>query len=303
MIEQTWGWVLFVAIFLSLLYIDLRVGHRQAHEISLKESLLWSAFWITCGLLFGVAIFYFSGTAKGLEFLTGFLLEKSLSLDNLFVFLLVFNYFQVPHKYEYHALFWGIMGAIVIRGVFIFAGVALIDSFSWIIYLFGLFLIYTAFKMVRDKDKGVEPDKNPLLKGLRRWIPIKNEYHSTKFFVKEKGRRFATPMFVIVCVLMVMDVMFAVDSIPAIIAITRDPFIIYTSNIFALMGLRSLYFALAGLMRIFYYLHYGLAALLFYIGIKMLISGFYHIPVGISLAAIITVLLISFLASLRHAKK
>ncbi|MCF8054573.1 MAG: TerC family protein [Deltaproteobacteria bacterium] len=303
LISQTTEWIIFGAIVVFLLYLDLRVGHRKAHQISLKEALLWSLLWIICGLTFGVGVYYINGPTKGWEFITGFLLEKSLSVDNLFVFLLIFRYFHIPRQYEYHALFWGIIGAIIIRAVFIFAGVALVEQFNWIIYLFGAFLIYTAVKMAMAKDKEIHPEQNPLIKFLRRFIPITHEYHSTKLFIKRNKRYVATPLFVIICMLMTMDVMFAIDSIPAIIAITRDPFIIYTSNVFALMGLRSLFFALAGLLRAFHYLHYGLSVLLFYIGVKMLISWFFHIPTLLSLGVIIFILSVAVLASLWHNKK
>ncbi|MEI7589908.1 MAG: TerC family protein [Deltaproteobacteria bacterium] len=291
-------WIVFGIVVFVMLFIDLFVGHRKKHEISLQESLLWTAFWVVCAMLFCAGIYYFHSAEKAIEFLTGYLLEKTLSMDNVFVFLLVFKYFHIPKQYEYNVLSWGILGALLLRAVFIFAGVAIVTQFYWVIYIFGGFLIYTAIKMALEKDKEIHPESNPVIRMVRKAIPVTHEFHGTRFFIIKNGQRHATPIFIVVSMLMIMDVMFAVDSIPAIIAITKDPFIIYTSNVFAVMGLRSLFFALSGMMRTFHYLHYGLSAVLFFVGVKMLISSFYHITIVASLSFIVVTLFVSIIASL-----
>jgi tellurite resistance protein TerC len=294
------GWAIFGVIVLAFLALDLGVFNRKAHVVHVKEALLWTGFWVA--LLFCGGVYWFEGHHKALEFLAGYLIEYSLSVDNLFVFLMIFGYFQIPPQYEHKALFWGIIGALVIRAAFIFAGVALIERFEWIIYVFGLFLIYTAAKMAVSKDREVHPEKNPVLKALRKVMPVDNSFDGGRFFLMREGVRHATPLFAVVLALETTDILFAVDSIPAVLAITTDPFIVYTSNVFAILGLRSLFFALSGLMRIFHYLHYGLVVILSFVGIKMLLSNLLKIPVFVSLGVIVGVLALSILASVLWPK-
>lgn len=296
------GWTVFAILVLVFLALDLGVFNRKAHVVNVKEALLWTGFWVTLAMLFCGGVYWFEGHHKALEFLAGYLIEYSLSVDNLFVFLMIFGYFQVPPQYEHKALFWGILGALVIRAVFIFAGVALIERFEWIIYVFGLFLIYTAAKMAVSKDREVHPEKNPVLKGLRRIMPVDNSFDGGRFFLVKNGVRHATPLFAVVLALETTDILFAVDSIPAVLAITTDPFIVYTSNVFAILGLRSLFFALSGLMRIFHYLHWGLVVILSFVGVKMLLSHLVKIPVFVSLGVIVGVLLASIMASVLWPK-
>jgi len=296
------GWTVFGVVVLAFLALDLGVFNRKAHVVTVKEALLWTGFWVTLALLFCAGVYWFEGHQKALEFLAGYLIEYSLSVDNLFVFLLIFGYFQVPPQYEHKALFWGILGALVIRAVFILVGVALIERFEWIIYVFGLFLIYTAAKMAVSKDREVHPERNPVLKLLRRVMPVVNSYDGGRFFLVKDGVRHATPLFAVVLALETTDILFAVDSIPAVLAITTDPFIVYTSNVFAILGLRSLFFALSGLMRIFHYLHWGLVVILSFVGFKMLLSHLVKIPVFISLGVIVGVLALSVLASVLWPK-
>jgi tellurite resistance protein TerC len=268
------------------------------HEVTVREALLWTAFWVSLAAVFCGGVWYFLGQEKALEFMAGYLIEESLSMDNLFVFLLVFRYFGVPAIYEHKALFWGVLGALAMRAVFIVLGVVLINRFHWIVYGFGAFLILTAVKMALEKDREIHPEKNPLLKLLRKAVPMTSGFDGGRFFVRKDGRLAATPLLAVVLVLETTDLIFAVDSIPAVLAVTRDPFIVYTSNAFAILGLRSLFFALAGMMRLFHYLHYGLVAVLLFVGAKMLMSGFVHIPIAVSLAAIAAILALSVCASL-----
>lgn len=291
-------WVIFSAVIAAMLTIDLGVVHRHAHVVSIREALLWSAVWITIALLFNVGLYFWRGPGPALEFLTGYLIEKSLSVDNLFVFLLIFSYFRVPAQYQHQVLFWGILGALVLRFAFIFVGVALIKQFHWILYVFGAFLIFTGVKLALEKDKEVHPERNPVLKLFRRFMPVTDRYDGGRFFVRQAGRLLATPLFIVLLVVETTDVIFAVDSIPAIFAITLDPFIVYSSNAFAILGLRALYFALAGLLRLFAHLHYGLAAILVFVGVKMLIADLYKIPIGIALGVVAGILALSILASL-----
>ena len=291
-------WTLFNVFVLLMLVIDLRVFHRHAHEITIKEAVAWSAVWIGLALLFNVGLYFWLGPQPALEFLTGYLIEKSLSVDNLFVFLLIFSYFKVDVRYQHKVLYWGILGALVLRALFIATGVTLIGTFHWIIYLFGGFLIITGIRMSYDDEKQIHPEKNPVLKLLRRVMPISPSYVEGRFFVKENGRLLATPLFVVLIVVETTDLVFAVDSIPAILAITLDPFIVFTSNVFAILGLRALFFALAGAMKIFQYLNYGLSAILVFIGAKMLVSGFFEIPVGVALGVVGAILILSVLASI-----
>ncbi|KPK99298.1 MAG: hypothetical protein AMJ91_08295, partial [candidate division Zixibacteria bacterium SM23_73_3] len=283
--------------------LDLGVFHRKAHVIKIKEALAWSAFWITLALLFNLGIYFWRGPETALEFLTGYLIEKSLSLDNLFVFLLIFSYFRVPSLYQHKVLFWGIIGALIMRAVFIFTGIALVQKFHWVIYIFGAFLILSGIKMGLQKGKEIHPERNPVLRLFRRFMPVTDGYEDSKFFIKRAGRYLATPLFIVLLVVETTDVIFAVDSIPAILAITLDPFIVYTSNVFAILGLRALYFALAGLMRLFHYLHYGLSAILVFVGVKMLLVDVYKIPVAIALGVVASILLISVIASIIRPRK
>jgi len=289
------GFVLFVLVMLAL---DLGVFHKKAHEIKIKEAILWSVFWITLALLFNLGIYILDGHEKGLSFLTGYVIEKSLSVDNLFVFLLIFTYFGVPKKYQHEVLFWGVLGAIVLRAIFIFAGIALIQRFSIMIYIFGAFLIFTGIKMAFEKDKKIEPEKNIVLRLFRKFFPVTKEYREGKFFVRENGKIYATPLFVVLLVLETSDLVFAVDSIPAILAVTRDPFIVFTSNIFAILGLRALYFALAQVVDKFSYLQIALSVILTYVGVKMVIADFYKIQTGASLIIIVSVLTVAIIASI-----
>jgi len=290
-------WIGFNVFVLLMLALDLGVFHRKAHEVKFKEALVWSLVWIVLALVFNAGIWYYFGEIKAVQFLTGYIIEKSLSVDNIFVFILIFSSFAVPAKYQHKVLFWGILGALVMRAIFIFAGVALISKFHWIIYVFGFFLVYTGYKIAKEKGTKVNIDNNPLLAFVRRIIPFTNDYRDDKFFVKEAGKKMATPLFLVLVLIEFTDLIFAVDSIPAILAITTDPFIVYTSNVFAIMGLRSLYFALAGSLKYFTYLHYGLAIILIFVGIKMIISDFYKFDPFVSLGIIVLILAGSMVAS------
>lgn len=296
-------WIGFNLFVILMLALDLGVFHRNSHEVKFKEAITWSIVWIVLALIFNAGIWYYFGEIKAVQFLTGYIVEKSLSVDNIFVFILVFSAFAVPPMYQHKVLFWGILGALVMRAIFIFAGVALISKFHWIIYVFGAFLIYTGYKIAKDKGTKVNIDNNPLLNFVKKIVPFTNGYRDGNFFVREGGRRLATPLFLVLILIEFTDLIFAVDSIPAILAITTDPFIVYTSNVFAIMGLRSLYFALAGSLKYFSYLHYGLALILVFVGIKMLISDVYKFDPFVSLGIIATILAGSMLASLLDTKK
>jgi tellurite resistance protein TerC len=296
-------WILFNLFVLAMLALDLGVFQRRAHEIRFREALAWSGVWIALAAGFAVAVFFWHGRQPALEFTTGYLIELSLSVDNLFVFLLLFRYFKVIGEYQHKVLFWGIIGALIMRGVFIIAGVALLKRFHWIIYIFGAFLVYTGVKLAFSRDdEQVDPEKNPVLRWLRKVLPITPGYVDGKFVVRDQGL-FATPLLLVLVVVETTDLVFALDSIPAVLAISRESFIVYTSNVFAILGLRSMYFALAGLIDIFHYLNYGLAVILSFIGVKMLISGYIHIPTGWALGVVIAVLAISVLASIVWPKK
>lgn len=303
MTQQVLLWAGFNLFIVAMLIVDLVLFHRKAHTVRVKEALCLTGFWILLALLFGWGVYVRRGPDAGLNFLTGYLLEYSLSVDNIFVFLLIFSFFRVPSHYQHKVLFWGILGACIMRAFFILTGVALIHRFHWIIYIFGAFLIFTGIKLALEKDKEIEPEKNPLLKLFRRLMPITEGYVEDKFFVRRDARLFATPLFVVLLVIETTDVVFAVDSIPAILAITTDPFIVYTSNMFAILGLRSLFFALAAIMNLFHHLHYGLAAILIFVGIKMLVSEFYKVPVGMALCVIGSILVLSIVASLVWPEK
>ncbi len=298
-----WGWIVFNVFVLAMLAIDLLVFHRKPHEVSMKEALSWSAVWIGLALLFNWGIYMWQGRQPALEFLTGYLIEKSLSVDNIFVFIMIFACFRVPAKYQHEVLFWGILGALLMRAGFIAGGVTLIKKFHWIIYVFGGFLVYTGIRMALHQDKEINPEKNPVLNVFRKFVPVTKDYEGGKFFVKKENKLFATPLFVVLLVVETTDVIFAVDSIPAILAITQNPFIVYTSNVFAILGLRALYFALAGMIQAFHYLHYGLSAILIFVGTKMLIADIYKVPIGVSLSAVAGLLFFSIAASMIWPKK
>ena len=296
-------WTVFNIFIIAMLVIDLAVFHKKEHEESIKEALIWTGVWITLALIFGVGIYYFMDPQTAMDYYTGYLIEKSLSVDNIFVFLLVFSYFQVPPKYQHKVLFWGIFGALVMRFLFIFVGVALLERFHWIIYIFGGFLVYTGIKLAFEKDKEVHPNENPVLILVRKFIPTVKDYYGSQFFVKKMGKLVATPLFVVLVVIETTDVVFALDSIPAILSITRDEFIVYSSNAFAILGLRALYFAVSGIMRLFHYLHYGLSAILVFVGVKMLIVDLYHIPTPYALGFVGGALAISITASVMYPKE
>ena len=296
-------WIGFNAFVLLMLALDLGVFNRKAHVVSVKEALAWSGVWISLALIFNGLIYYWFGEAKAIEFLTGYLIEKSLSIDNIFVFVLVFGYFSVPAIYQHKILFWGILGALVMRVIFIFAGVALIEKFHWTIYIFGAFLIYTGYKMFTEKGTAIDPENNPVMKFFRRVMPVTNQLHGDKFFVNLDGKRYATPLFLVLILIETTDLIFAVDSIPAILAITQDQFIVYTSNVFAILGLRSLYFALAHVVDRFVYLSYGLAIILAFVGTKMLLIDLFKIPTFISLLVIALVLIVSVVLSFIKTRK
>jgi tellurite resistance protein TerC len=297
---QEWLWCIFGVLVVFMLVLDLGVFHRRSHAVKFKEACAWSAVWIGLALGYMGLIWWLhpGGGAKALEFLTGYVVEESLSVDNLFVFLLIFSYFRVPGEYQHNCLFWGILGAMVMRAVFIVAGVALIAKFAWVIYVFGFILVVSGVKLGLEKDKEINPEHNPLLRLFRRLMPVTVGFEGRRFFVRREGRLWATPLFVVLLVIETTDVVFAVDSIPAVLGITTDPFIVYTSNIFAIMGLRAMYFALAGMMNAFHFLHYGLSAVLVFIGVKMLASGYVHLPTPVALGVIAGFLGISIVASL-----
>jgi len=301
-LNQLVFWVLFNIFVLVMLTLDLAVFNRRAHTIAFREALGWSAFWISLAAAFAVGVYFWRGPTTSMEFVTGYLIEESLSVDNLFVFLLIFRYFRVPSEYQHKVLFWGIMGALVLRAIFILTGVVLIQRFHWVIYIFGIFLIYTGVKLFRQEEMEIHPEQNPLLRSFRRWVPVTKDYVNGKFFVRQPGL-YATPLFLVLLFVEATDVLFAADSIPAVLAVTRDPFIVYTSNVFATLGLRSLYFALAGMMELFHYLHYGLSVILIFIGVKMLISNYYHIPIAVALGAVVGVLAISIGLSLAFPRR
>ncbi len=285
-----------------MLGLDLGVFHRRAHTVKFREALAWSMVWIALAVIFAVVVFFWHGRIPALEFVTGYVIELSLSVDNLFVFLLIFRFFQVPAVHQHKVLFWGILGALIMRAVFIAAGVGLIQRFHWIVYVFGAFLVYSGIKLFFQEEAEIHPEKNPVLRLFRRFVPVTKDYEGDKFFVRRPGL-YATPLFVVLLVVETTDLLFAVDSIPAILAITRDAFIVYTSNVFAIMGLRSMYFALAGMMEMFRYLHYGLSLVLVFVGAKMLLSHYLEIPTPVALAAVAGVLAISVIASMANPKK
>lgn len=296
-------WLIFGAVVFTALFLDLFVFHRNPHKISLKEALLLSAFWIALGLAFGVFVYFDRGYDRAVEYFTGYLLEKALSLDNIFVFILIFSYFKIPEEYRHKVLFWGVLGAIVFRAIFIFAGLELIKHFHWVVYIFGVILIVSAIKLLTTEEKEFHPEQTLVYRIAKRLIPLGPHSSDGRFFIKEGGRLYATPMFLALVFVESSDIMFAIDSVPAILAISKDPFVVYTSNIFAILGLRSLYFAAAGILPLFHYLHYGLSFILGFIGVKMLLSEFYKIPVEVSLLLIGSAIFLSVVASLVVKKK
>lgn len=301
--SQLFLWVIFNIFVLGILALDLLVLHRKAHAVSLREAAAWSCVWVSLALIFGLGIYFFRGGEKALEFMTGYVIEWSLSVDNLFVFLVIFSYFAVPAIHQHRVLFWGILGALFLRAAFIATGSALLANFHWMIYVFGGFLIFTGIKLLCAGEEKLEPEKNPAVLLVRRFMKITPEYEGQRFFVRKDAKLWATPLFLVLVVVETTDVIFAIDSIPAIFAITLDPFIVYTSNVFAILGLRALFFLLAGVMEMFRYLRVGLSFVLCFVGAKMLIADFYKIPIGISLGVVGGILLLSILASLLKQRK
>lgn len=294
------GFVLFIVLMLAL---DLGVFHKENHEIKLKEALMWTMFWVSLALIFNIGIYHFMGSEKALQFLTGYLIEESLSIDNVFVFMLIFSYFKVPPKYQHKILFWGILGAMLMRITFILSGILLIEKFHWIIFVFGGFLVITGIRLAFQDEISIKPDSNPVIRLFKRFFRITDTYHKDKFFIRENGILLATPMMIVLIFIEVSDLIFAVDSIPAILAITSDPFIVFTSNVFAILGLRSLFFAISAISKYFIYLKYGLAAILTYVGTKMLVSDYYKIDPLYSLLVILAILSLSIFTSMLAVNK
>ena len=299
--DQFWLWIGFNAFVLAMLAVDLFVFHKEAHEVRAAEAAGWSVLWIALAVLFGSGVYRFMGPQAGLEFFAGYLIEKALSVDNIFVFVLIFGFFRVPPRYQHRVLFWGILGALIMRGGMIAAGAYLIQHFHWVIYVFGAFLVFTGVRLAIQKEHGLDPDSNPAIRLIRRVMPVTRAYHGQKFFVREhvagRLRLAATPLFVVVALVETTDLIFAVDSIPAIFAVTQDPFIVYGSNVFAILGLRALYFLLAEVIDRFHYLKLGLSVVLVFVGLKMLAADVYKVPVGVSLGVIAGVLGVAVAAS------
>jgi tellurite resistance protein TerC len=304
MSDTIWMWIGFNLFVLAMLALDLGVFHRKARVVAFKESVAWTVVWVALALAFNAGIWYFAGAQKALEFFTGYVIEKSLSVDNVFVFAMLFSYFAVPPLYQHKVLFWGILGALAMRAVMIALGAALIAEFSWIIYVFGAFLVLTGIKMAVKREEAIHPERNPVVRAFKRLMPVTSDYREDRFFVVENGLRHATPLFVVLLLVEVTDLIFAVDSIPAIFAVTTDPFIVYTSNIFAILGLRSIYFALAGVMDKFHYLKIGLGVVLAFVGVKMLlVHSPYKLDTLLSLGVVVGILAVSVVASLLRPKK
>jgi len=295
-------WVAFNVFVVLLLILDLGVFNRKSHTIAFREALLTSFGWIALAMVFALLLYFWHGHTTTLEFLTGYVIELSLSVDNLFVFLLIFRFFKVPPEHQHKVLFWGILGALIMRGIFILLGVGLMRRFEWLAYVFGAMLVYSGIKLFTQKDMDIQPERNPVLRVFRRFVPVTPDYEGNKFFVRQP-RLLATPLLVVLLVVETTDLIFAVDSIPAILAITLNAFVVYTSNVFAILGLRSMYFALAGMMDLFHYLHYGLSIVLIFVGIKMILGHHVHIPTVVALGVVAGVLTISVLASVLHPQK
>ncbi len=294
-----WAWAAFVGLILLLLALDLFVFHREAHEVSFREATRFSVFWIALGLAFGGLLFVWMGPEAGGEYLAGYLIEKSLAVDNIFVFALIFGYFAVPAKYQHRVLFWGVVGALVFRAAFIAGGAALLENFHWMIYVFGGFLVFTGIRMARHRNEEMHPERNPALRLFKRAVPTTDHYHGQRFVVRHAGKLMATPLLAVLVLVETSDIIFAVDSIPAIFAVTDDPFLVFTSNAFAILGLRALYFMLAGMIDRFVYLKVGLSAVLVFVGAKMLLADVYKVPIWASLLAIATMIAVSIVVSLR----
>jgi tellurite resistance protein TerC len=308
-----WLWIGFNLFVLLMLALDLGVFHRKAHVVSIREATMWSLVWIALAMVFNLGLYLFwdqlsptstySNSEASLAFFTGYLIEKSLSVDNIFVFVLIFTFFAVPAAYQHRVLFWGILGALLMRGALIAVGATLLKEFHWIIYVFGAFLVFTGIRMALHRNQEMHPERNPLIRFVRRIMPVTDNYEGDRFFLRRSGKLFATPLFLVLLLVESTDLVFAVDSIPAIFAVTNDPFLVYTSNVFAILGLRSLYFLLAGVVDKFYYLKLGLSAVLVFVGIKMVMIDIYKIPVGLSLGMIASILTISVIASLWRAQR
>jgi len=306
-------WLLFNLFIVAMLALDLGVLHRRTHTVEFREAIGWTALWVALAAVFAVLIHFFgqvmvggsthSNSQLSLEFITGYVIEQSLSIDNLFVFLLIFRYFHVPRELQHGVLFWGIAGALVMRAIFIFAGVALLNRFAWIAYVFGAILVYSGVRLFRQHGAQVHPESNPLLRAFRKLIPVTNEFQGDRFFVRRDASLYATPLALVLLLLETTDVIFAVDSVPAVLAVTREPFIVYTSNVFAILGLRSLFFVLSGMLERFQFLHYGLSAILVFIGVKMLAAHYFEMRTEIALGVVACILLISIIASLLVRKR
>jgi len=297
-IGTPWLWFGFIAFVLAMLALDLGVFHKKDHEVSVKEALIWTGVWISLAMVFNAGIYFWFGSERALEFLSGYVIEKALSVDNIFVFIVVFSVFAVPAKLQHRVLLWGILSALVLRAIFVVLGAALLSRFHWLGYVFGAFLVFTGIKLLVQKEGDVDPRKNPLFKLFRRVMPSVEEFHDGHFTIVKAGKRYATPLLLVLIAIETTDIVFAMDSIPAIFAVTRDPFIVFTSNIFAILGLRALYFALSGMMDKFHYLKFGLALVLMFVGAKMLLAGVYKIPIWLSLLVIAVLLVGSVVASL-----
>ncbi len=297
-------WIVFWVVVAAALFVDLVIMNKHHGKVTIKEAVVMVCAWVSLAALFGAAVWLLFGHQKGLEFFTGYIIEYSLSIDNMFVFIMIFTYFAVPAEHQPKVLIWGILGAVLLRFVFIFIGVSLITNFKFMVYIFGALLIYTAIKMLmHNEEEGFDPSKNPMLKLLKKIMPIKQDYHGDNFFIRENAKLFATPLFATVLVIEGSDLIFAVDSIPAVLSVTHDTFIVYTSNIFAIIGLRSLYFLLSGMAGKFEYLKYGIAVVLAFVGVKMMISHYYHLPTWASLSAIVLILGAAVIASVIKNKK
>lgn len=301
--NETLLYALFLVFILAMLAIDLGVFNRKAHAISLKEAVVWSILWTVLALLFNLGIYWYAGTTPALEFFTGYLVERALSFDNIFVFVLIFSYFGVPPHYHHRALFWGVIGALITRALFIGTGVALISHFEWILYIFGVILVISGWKMMGDKDIEVHPDRNIFIRAARKVFPIETGYETGRFFLRKEGVLHCTSLFLVLLTIESTDVVFAVDSIPAVFGVTQDPFIVFSSNIFAILGLRATYFLLAGVMESFHYLSHGLSLVLIFIGLKMLLEDFVHIPIALSLSVVMGILTVAVIASLVRKRR
>ncbi len=301
--SSPWFYVGFTAFVLAMLALDLGVFHRKAHVVRSKEAAIWVAIWASLATTFGGILYIWLGAERALLFATGYLIEQSLSVDNLFVIVMIFSYFSVPDKYQHRVLFWGILGALVMRGMFIAVGTILISRFSWVMYIFGAFLIFTGIRMAFEHDEEFDAEKNIVMRSARRFLRVTNRYDGQRFFTMENGMKVATPLLLVLILVEFVDLVFAVDSIPAIFAVTTDPFLVYTSNVFAILGLRSMYFLLSGIVHKFVYLKYGLSVILTFVGVKMVIVDFYHVPILLSLVVIIATLAISIAISLKFPPK